>query len=106
MGSMSIGGPVGPPDDEKDPRDRPTEDGTVSRPADQDASRQERAGTRSPQEYYDDLRSGRGFEVDSFGSLMAAPPATERPEWEAPLDRAEVDRCGLAVVDGRPKRIS
>ncbi len=103
---MSIDGPVGPPDDEKDHPDRPAEDGTVSRPADQDASRQERAETRSPQEYYDDLRSGRGFEVDSFGSLMAARPATERPEWEAPLDRGEVDRCGLGVIDERAKRFS
>jgi len=103
---MSIDGPAGPPDDEKDHPDQPADDGTVRPPADQDASRQGPAETRSRQEYCDDLSSGRGFDVDSFGSLMAARPATERPEWETPLSRGEVDRCGLGVIDERAKRFS
>jgi hypothetical protein len=37
---------------------------------------------------------------------MVMRPATERPEWEIPLSRGEVDRCGLGVIDERAKRFS
>ena len=38
--------------------------------------------------------------------MMATRPATERVEWEAPLRRGEVDRCGLGVIDERAKEFS
>jgi Contact-dependent growth inhibition CdiA C-terminal domain len=38
--------------------------------------------------------------------LTAERPATERPEWEIPLSRDEVDRCGLGVIDERAKQFS
>jgi hypothetical protein len=31
-------------------------------------------------------------------------PAVERPEWQVPLERGEVDRIGLGVVDERVRR--
>lgn len=31
-------------------------------------------------------------------------PATERPEWHGPLERGEVDRVGLGLVDERARR--
>ncbi|MBV9206311.1 MAG: hypothetical protein JO037_13150 [Actinobacteria bacterium] len=37
---------------------------------------------------------------------MAIRPAAERVEWEAPLRRGEVDRCGLGVIDERAKKFS
>lgn len=42
----------------------------------------------------------------SFGAMMTTRPATERVEWEAPLRRGEVDRCGLGVIDERAKQFS
>ena len=62
--------------------------------------------TRSRQEYYDVLASGRGYEIVSFAALMAERPASERHEWQIPLSQGEVDRCGLGVIDERAKRFS
>jgi Contact-dependent growth inhibition CdiA C-terminal domain len=31
-------------------------------------------------------------------------PASERPEWQRPLERGEVDRVGLGIVDERARR--
>jgi hypothetical protein len=42
----------------------------------------------------------------NFESLMTARAAVERPEWQTPLSRGEVDRCGRGVIDERGKRFS
>jgi Contact-dependent growth inhibition CdiA C-terminal domain len=100
---MSTDGPSGQPDEDPD---RPPEDRPAREPNDHRAARQDLGETRTRQDYYDTLTSGRGYEVASLASLMAARPATERPEWEIPLSRGEVDRCGLGVVDERAKKFS
>jgi Contact-dependent growth inhibition CdiA C-terminal domain len=100
---MSIDGPSGPPDEEPD---RPCEDRRPGEPADYRAPAQTEPETRTRQEYYDVLTSGRGQETVSFAAWMAERPASERPEWQIPLNRGEVDRCGLGVVDERAKRFS
>ncbi len=61
---------------------------------------------RARQEYYDILSSGGGQEIVGFAALMAERPASERHEWQIPLSRGEVDRCGLGVIDERSKRFS
>jgi len=38
--------------------------------------------------------------------MIATRSAAERVEWEAPLRRGEVDRCGLGVIDERAKKFS
>jgi hypothetical protein len=53
--------------------------------------------TRTRQEYYDLLSSGRGQEIVSFAALMAERPASERHEWQIPLSQGEVGRCGLVM---------
>jgi hypothetical protein len=62
--------------------------------------------TRTRQEYYDVLSSGGGQEIVGFAALMAERPASERYEWQIPLGRGEVGRCGLGVIDERSKRFS
>jgi hypothetical protein len=100
---MSTDGPSGQPDEEPD---RPREDRRPGEPADHRASADTEPETRTRQEYYDVLTSGRGYEIVSFAALMAERPASERHEWQIPLRRGEVDRCGLGVVDERAKRFS
>ena len=103
---MSIDGPTGQPDDGKEYPDRPPQDRKASEPTNHRTSGPDLAETRSRQEYYVALVSGRGYDVDGFASLMAARPAAEQPEWETSLSRGEVDRCGLGVIDERVKKFS
>jgi hypothetical protein len=100
---MSTDGPSGQPDEEPD---RPHEDLRPGEPADHRASGQPEPETRTRQEYYDVLSSGRGQEIVGFAALMAERPASGRHEWQIPLSRGEVDRCGLGVIDERSKRFS
>ena len=99
---MSTDGP-GQPDEEPD---RPGEDLRPGEAADHRASMQTEPETRTRQEYYDVLSSGRGQDIVGFAALMAERPASERHEWQIPLSRGEVDRCGLGVIDERSKRFS
>jgi hypothetical protein len=100
---MSTDGPSGQPDEEPD---RPRGDRRPGEPADHRASVQAEPETRTRQECYDVLTSGRGYEIVGFAALMAERPASERPEWETPLRRGEVGRCGLGVIDERAKTFS
>jgi Contact-dependent growth inhibition CdiA C-terminal domain len=100
---MSTDGASGQPDEEPD---RPREGRRAGKPADHHVSAQNEPETRTRQEYYDVLASGRGYEIASFAALMAERPASERPEWEIPLRRGEIDRCGLGVIDERAKTFS
>ena len=67
---------------------------------------QPQSETRTREEYYDVLSSGRGHDIVGFAALMAERPASERHEWQIPLSRSEVDRCGLGVIDERSKSFS
>jgi hypothetical protein len=100
---MSTDGPSGQPDEEPD---RPGEDLRPDEPADHRASMETEPETRTRQEYYDVLSSGRGQDIVGFAALMAERPASERHEWQIPLSRGEVDRCGLGVIDERSKSFS
>lgn len=100
---MSTDGPSGQPDEDPD---QPSKDGPARQPSDDRAAWPDIAETRTRQDYHDALTSGRGYEVASFASLTAERPAIERPEWEIPLSRDEVDRCGLGVIDERAKKFS
>ena len=61
---------------------------------------------RARHQYYGELVSARPYEMVTFASLIAARAAVERSEWQAPLSRGEVDRCGRGVIDERGKRFS
>jgi hypothetical protein len=100
---MSTDGPSGQPDEEPD---RPREDHRPREPADHGGSVRAQPETRSRQEYYDVLASGRSYEIVSFTALIAERPASERHEWQVPLNQGGVDRCGLGVIDERAKRFS
>ena len=100
---MSTDGTSGKPDEEPD---RPRKDLRPGEPADHRASMQTESETRTRQEYYDVLSSGSGQEIVGFAALMAERPASERHEWQIPLGRGEIDRCGLGVIDERSKRFS
>jgi hypothetical protein len=100
---MGIDRSSGQPDEEPD---RPRGEPRPGEPADHRESVQAEPETRSRQEYYDVLASGRGYEIVSFAALMAERPASERHEWQIPLSQGEVDRCGLGVIDERAKRFS
>jgi len=100
---MGIDRSSGQPDEEPD---RPREEPRPGEPADYRESVQAQPETRSRQEYYDVLASGRGYEIVGFAALMAERPASERHEWQIPLRQGEVDRCGLGVLDERAKRFS
>jgi hypothetical protein len=100
---MSTDGPSGQPDEKPD---RPREGRRPGEPADHRASVQAEPETRTRQEYYDILSSGRGQEIVGFAALMAERPASERHEWQILLSRGEVGRCGLGVIDERAKRFS
>ena len=102
---MDIDGPGEQPD-AGDRTDRQPEHRYANESADHGTVPHHPPETRSRQEYYDAIVSPDAYEVDSFGSLMAARPATERPEWKAPLSEGEVDRCGLGVIDERAKKFS
>jgi hypothetical protein len=103
---MRVENPSGRPDDGEERPDGPPDGRHASEPPDHRTSRQHLAETRSRQEYYDAVVSGHGYEVDSFASLVVMRSAAERPEWETPLSRGEVDRCGPGVIDERAKRFS
>src|SRR6266516_4545312 len=100
---MSTDGPSGQPDEEPD---RQREDLLPGKSADHRAAKQTEPEMRARQEYYDILSSGGGQEIVGFAALMAERPASERHEWQIPLSRGEVDRCGLGVIDERSKRFS
>ena len=100
---MSTDGLAGQPDEDPD---RPPEGRPAREPGGDRAERQDPAETRTRQDYYDALAAGHGDEIVTFTSLMAARPATERPEWGIPLSRDAVDRCGLGVIDERAKKFS
>jgi hypothetical protein len=100
---MGIDRSSGQPDEEPDRlRDEPR----PGEAADHRVSVQAQPETRSRQEHYDLLASGRGYEIVSFAVLMAERPASERHEWQIRLSQDEVDRCGLGVIDERAKRFS
>jgi Contact-dependent growth inhibition CdiA C-terminal domain len=103
MGNMSTDGPFDRP--EGDP-DRPPEDRPAREPADSQVPQPDEAETRSRQEYFEAINSASSQEAISFEAMMTTRPATERVEWEAPLRRGEVDRCGLGVIDERAKQFS
>ena len=103
MGGMSTDRSSDQPDEEPD---RPGEDFRPDDPPDHRASMQPESETRTRQEYYDVLSSGGGQEIVGFAVLMAERPASERREWQIPLSRGEVDRCGLGVIDERSKSFS
>lgn len=103
MKCMSTDGPSGQPHEEPD---RPREGPRPGEPADHRGSVQAQPETRTRQEYYDALASGRGYEIVSFAALMAERSASERHEWQIPLSQGEVDRCGLGVIDERAKTFS
>jgi hypothetical protein len=60
-----------------------------------------RAETRTRGDYSDELRSALQI-MDRDGR----PPAAERPEWQEPLARGEVDKVGSGLVDERASRFS
>jgi hypothetical protein len=103
---MVIDGPSGPPDAGDGPADRRPERGHPGELADRNVSPQDSPETPSRHRYYGELASARPHEIATFGSLMTARAAVERPEWQAPLNRDEVDRCGSGVIDERGKRFS
>ena len=103
---MRADNPSGRSDDSEEHPDRVPEDSHASEAPDRRTPRQHLTERRSRQEYHDALVSGDGSEVDSFASLMAMRPAAERPEWQIPLSRGEVDRCGPGVIGERSKRFS
>jgi hypothetical protein len=86
--------------------DRPPEDRPARESADSQVPRPDEVETRSRQEYFEAVNSASRNEAISFGAMMTTRPATERVEWEAPLRRGEVDRCGLGVIDERAKLFS
>ena len=100
---MSTDGLSGQPDEEPD---RPREGPRPGEPADHRGSVQAQPETRTRQEYYDVLASGRGNEIVGFAALMAERPASERHEWQIPLGQGEIDRCGLGLIDERAKTFS
>ena len=85
---MGIDRSSGQPDEEPD---RPREEPRPGEPADYRESVQAQPETRSRQQYYDVLVSGRGYEIVSFAVLIAERPASERREWQTPLRQGEVD---------------
>jgi hypothetical protein len=103
MGCMSIDGPSRQPDEEPD---RPREGPRAGEPADHRGSVEAQPETRARQEYYDILASGSGNEIVGFAALMAERPASERHEWQIPLNQGEIDRCSLGVIDERAKTFS
>ena len=100
---MSTDGPFDRPNENTD---RPPEDRPAREPADSREPEPAKAETRSRQEYFEAINSASRKDVVSFGAMMATHPAIERIEWEAPLRRGEVDRCGLGVIDERAKEFS
>jgi len=61
---------------------------------------------RPRQEYHDALIEEQSSEQNIIRPWTATKPATERLEWQAPLDEGSVDRVGLGVIDERAKRFS
>jgi hypothetical protein len=60
--------------------------------------------TRSREECVDELWNAvQRRPRDGPPSDAITPPAVERPEWQAPLARGEVDRIGLGIVDERAR---
>ena len=68
---MGIDRSSGQPDEEPD---RPREEPRPGEPADYRESVQAQPETRSRQQYYDVLASGRGYEIVSFAVLIADGP--------------------------------
>jgi hypothetical protein len=102
---MGIDGLSGPSDDPGVP-ERQTGRHDASQPANHDMEPRDGAEVRSRQEYREILTSAHAGETESFGSLFAARPATERPEWQTALEQASVDRNGVGVIDERAKKFS
>jgi hypothetical protein len=102
-GHVSTDVPSDRPDENPD---RPLEHRPAGKPADSQVPEPAEAETRSRREYFEAISSADSQEVISFGAMMATRPAAERVEWEAPLRRSEVDRCGLGVIDERAKKFS
>jgi hypothetical protein len=61
---------------------------------------------RTREEYYDSLVFNEDSEGSVFRPWATAKPASERLEWQAPLDEGSVDRAGLGVIDERAKKFS
>jgi hypothetical protein len=103
---MVIDGHSDPPDAGDGLPDRQPERRHSAESADRDVSPQDQPETRSRHQYYGELSSARPYEIATFESLMAARAAADGPEWQTPLSRGEVDRCGSGVIDERGKRFS
>ena len=103
---MVIDGPSGSPDAGDEPPDRQPEHRHAAETGGHNASPRDPPEARSRHQYYGELVSARPYEITTFASLMAARTAVERSEWQAPLSRGEVDRCGRGVIDERGKRFS
>jgi hypothetical protein len=65
-----------------------------------DLGRSERSETSSRADYFDELRKARQSDDRDVR------PASERPEWQEPLARGEVDQVGSGIVDERASRFS
>jgi hypothetical protein len=66
-----------------------------------DIGRAERSETSSRADYADELRRASRSQ-----DRNVRPPAAERPEWQGPLARGEVDQVGSGIVDERASRFS
>lgn len=104
--ALGIDGLSGPSDDPGVVPELQTGRHETDHPAGHDIEPRDPAEGRSRQEYREILTSAQAGETESFGSLFAARPATERPEWQTALEQASVDRSGVGVIDERAKKFS
>lgn len=102
---MGIDRPAEPPDAENEGGEQ-TSARDSSQPADSRVPSEGASETRSRQECYEALVSGSSTEPESFGSILAADPASERFEWQTPLQRGDIDQHGRGVIDERAKKFS
>jgi hypothetical protein len=79
---MVFDGSSGHPDAGDGPPDRRPERGHSAEPADRNVSPRDPPEKRPRHQYYGELVSARPYEMATFGSLMTARAAVERPEWQ------------------------
>jgi hypothetical protein len=101
---VGIDGLFEPSDDADLPESQAEVSGT-DEPADHCQSNGPSEG-RSRQEHYETLESAQASRGEDFKSMLAARPAIERPEWQAPLGQGAVERCGPGLIDERLKEFS
>ena len=93
---MSADSPYGGVDPGDMQRDRPLERHSGETPG-----QPVKFETRSREECASELRFA--VQRQALDGRRPDVPATERPEWQAPLARGEVDRVGLGIVDERAR---